>query len=487
MRLLFRTEGSSKIGLGHLVRSLALADMVAPLFKIVFYTNEDAPASFIDSLVSRKYDYHFVTNEEFLSQVKDNEGVVLDGYNYGSDIQLALKKKGAITFCIDDVHDKFFHVDVIINQALGISPADYEAANYTKFLLGPRYAILRKEFLQPREKKARAGFKPFICFGGADIYNLSKHVLELIDRRFEFEGINMVVGGGYQHIDELKQVVRDCRNKVALYHDIDPVELSGIMKSSDMAIVPASSILLETLSLGMSVVAGYFTGNQEDIYKGYLASGLVIGAGDFKNDDLIIAGINELRTPGRVEELDKVTSEYFDGRSPVRIRKEFVKAFSTRCLNLRPAVKEDAAILFEWANETQVRANSLNSEPIKWDNHVSWLNSRLASDTTFIYIMKWNGEPVGQVRYDDAGEFLDIDYSISAAFRGVGLGDIIIAHSLPIARKHLSPGKLVRAIVKDANKPSLKVFINNNFNHAGNSDGNTYFTIDPNEQLAEKK
>lgn len=101
-------------------------------------------------------------------------------------------------------------------------------------------------------------------------------------------------------------------------------------------------------------------------------------------------------------------------------------------LFLRPATIDDCDLLFNWANDPQVRANSFNSDPIPYDNHVAWFNKLLSSKDQLQYILmegsSYKDTPVGQIRIslsEDKKEGL-IGYSIDPKFRGRGYGRRIL-------------------------------------------------------------
>lgn len=117
----------------------------------------------------------------FLDMLDGDEIVVLDNYFYDTDYQRAVKAKGCKLVCIDDLHDKHYVADVVINHSPGISEGDFSTAPYTRLCLGVSYALLRKPFLEVAGWRYRHGRStlagPIECccfFGGVDKYNLTR-------------------------------------------------------------------------------------------------------------------------------------------------------------------------------------------------------------------------------------------------------------------------------------------------------------------------
>jgi RimJ/RimL family protein N-acetyltransferase len=114
---------------------------------------------------------------------------------------------------------------------------------------------------------------------------------------------------------------------------------------------------------------------------------------------------------------------------------------------------EHAKLLFDWTNEKTVRINSLNTEPIKWEDHLKWFNEKLKSRQNHIFIYFSNSKPIGQVRLDLEDQVWLIDYSVDIDFRGRGLGTKILKKTI-----NLETFNEFKAIVKEENKASIYVF-----------------------------
>lgn len=127
-------------------------------------------------------------------------------------------------------------------------------------------------------------------------------------------------------------------------------------------------------------------------------------------------------------------------------------------LSLREADIKDAELLFNWANEINVRANSINQEPIIWENHLKWFTKKLNDSETKILILISEDKLLGQIRIDLVDSYWNIDYSIDNQFRGKGLGKEIVRLVLNKYEDYK-----FKATVKKQNKASIKVFANLGF------------------------
>lgn len=138
---------------------------------------------------------------------------------------------------------------------------------------------------------------------------------------------------------------------------------------------------------------------------------------------------------------------------------------------LREATIDDALLLFDWVNDKDVRLNSINQETIIWENHLKWLESRLNSKDTFIYILFYGEINYGQIRIDNHNDWWTIDYSIDVNNRGKGFGSLIV--NLLIEKcKNFN----FKAFVKKSNLSSIHVFVKLGFNEVdGELENMRYF------------
>lgn len=128
-------------------------------------------------------------------------------------------------------------------------------------------------------------------------------------------------------------------------------------------------------------------------------------------------------------------------------------------ITFRRATYEDAKLLWEWANEESVRENAFDQKPIPWDSHLEWLNEKLSSDDSYIFIAEIkDDQAIGQIRFDlQNKKKAFVDVSITKAQRGKGYGSKVIK----LGTRHfinLEPGVTVHAFIKKTNVGSKKAF-----------------------------
>jgi RimJ/RimL family protein N-acetyltransferase len=126
-------------------------------------------------------------------------------------------------------------------------------------------------------------------------------------------------------------------------------------------------------------------------------------------------------------------------------------------LSWREADMGDAALLWRWANDAETRSSAFSKAPIPYDAHVAWLQRRLASDATRLWIFADAEGPVGQVRFDLDGDVAEIDIAVAPERRGRGHGRAMLSQAVGALRTE-RPDVRPRAAVLAHNARSLGMF-----------------------------
>jgi UDP-2,4-diacetamido-2,4,6-trideoxy-beta-L-altropyranose hydrolase len=336
-RIVFRADGNAEIGMGHFVRSLALARMLAGHFSCTFATQAPSPsqrAALADAGIGcLELPGGQGAQEAFVAGLQGDEIVVLDGYGFDLPDQRRIMEKGCRLVCIDDdMRQQAYAADAVINHAPGVEASQYPSINpQARFCLGTDYALLRPEFAEMARHAPQyePGESCFICFGGSDKYGLSLTALQAA-ADLDFIGTaHVVLGQAYRQRAELANLAEVLADtgllQVHLHHDLDAPSLLGVMRQCQMAIVPASTILYEVMCIGMPIFSGYYIDNQKELYKGFQALGTLYGMGNFHNytANMLAASIAQSGYGRWAAEQAERQHQAIDGRSPERFLELF--------------------------------------------------------------------------------------------------------------------------------------------------------------------
>ena len=445
-KVYIRADGSLQIGLGHLVRCSALANMIKDYFEVNFISKEIPDTMFAELNKSGFNCTKIESEEEFFCQLNDKSIAVLDDYRFGTDYQKKVKGTGAKLVCIDDLHDKEFVADLIINHAPGITLQDYKAKSYTQFALGIEYALLRPVFLEQAKKTREIGKieKLLICFGGGDLKNLTLNTLKVSLEFKEFIKIIVVTGAAYKITEDFKQLIKSDK-RIDHRHALNDKQMLTAMLEAELAILPSSGILYEALATKCLVISGTYMDNQILLYESAKKQHLFIDAVTFSKAKLIKA-IKQAFSPSFK------LSQKIDGNSGRRILNSILRS----TVSLKSVSINDSEVLYNLVNDPEVRKNSFNSKIIQREEHNSWFFHKVNSTKCKMYILYLMDSPVGQIRFDlNENSEWEIDYSIDKKFRGKGLGRCIIELGLNKLGEYSAQ---IIAFVKPENRSSIKIF-----------------------------
>lgn len=279
-KVYFRADAGQSIGYGHFIRSLALADMLKDDFDCTFFTQtpteyQKQEAEKVCPLVALPADD--TKFGLFLDQLMGDEIVVLDNYFFTSEYQLQIKQKGCKLVCIDDMHDKHFYADVVVNHGFANS-IDYDIESYCRLCIGNNWSLIREPFLNAWKDKnytkchSHGISEVAVCFGGSDSLGLTDVAIELLTNILQIKKINVIVGNHYQIKKEYPSIVN-------FYQNVSAQEVASIFLSSDLAVVSLSSVCIEAMACGTLVAAGWYVENQRIGYQATVEHRLIYGLG----------------------------------------------------------------------------------------------------------------------------------------------------------------------------------------------------------------
>ncbi len=117
-------------------------------------------------------------------------------------------------------------------------------------------------------------------------------------------------------------------------------------------------------------------------------------------------------------------------------------------------------MLLEWRNDPVVRTNSFNNERVDPEDHAVWFARHLTDPATYHLIVETDdGVPIGQVRFDIAGESAELTISIAEEYRSRGYGRLALqAASIAVNRDR--GVRVIEAYLLPENEVSRRMFEN---------------------------
>ena len=327
--IIFRTDASMFIGSGHVMRCMALAeelnyDCWAVGVSFISRNHEgslnglirnkgfglyELPAGSQDrSNGDRKGEYaawlgtsQEADASETIEILKDNQPdwLIVDHYAIDVTWQRMVRPYVRNIMVIDDLANRRHECDLLLDQ----NYVSEEHKRYADFvprscttLLGPQYALLRKEFAKARENlKPRDGSvnRVFVFFGGVDPDNMTGKTLEaLLVPEFSHIHADVVIGAANLHRDAVTNLVKQ-RSWTTLHVQVD--NIAELMAKADLAICAGGSTTWERCCLGLPGLVVTIADNQVQFARDLYQDGLLRWLGISQDVDVDVLHQNLLK------------------------------------------------------------------------------------------------------------------------------------------------------------------------------------------------
>jgi len=272
--ILIRADSSSIIGTGHIMRDLVLAEQFDNS-NIIFAT-QNLSGNINHKIIEKNYTLEILKSndiKELTSLVNrlDINMIVIDHYSIDYKFEKKLKdlSPNLKIFALDDTYEKHY-CDILLNINLYADINRYTdlVPNYCELRCGPKYMLLRDEFIEEKEKgrqhkNDKMHLNIFIAMGGADHSNINIKLLKVL-KEFSNLEIHIVTTLANKYLEELKNYVAFMRNTTL---HINTNIIAKLMNEADFAIITPSVIMNEVFYLKIPFIAIKTADNQRYMYK----------------------------------------------------------------------------------------------------------------------------------------------------------------------------------------------------------------------------
>ncbi len=335
-RLAIRADAETRMGAGHVMRCLALAQAWrASGGEATFLTAADAPGLLsrlrsegmaVRSLIVPPGGADDAEQTIALSREIGSEWVVVDGYHFDLAYHQALKRSGLRLLALDDNgHAERPVADVILNQNIHAGPHLYPALGLeTRLLLGTRHALLRQEFLEWSGWERRipsTARRVLVTLGGGDAENVTLRVIEaLAGLDVSDLAVKVVCGQVNRHRDSWERAARSASFSLEIVSAAR--EMPALMAWADLAVTGGGSTCWELAFMGLPALSIVLADNQRGIVERLDDLGVVtkLGeAGRISRDDAARAVRAILIDSGRRQEMSLRGRALVDGQGAARV------------------------------------------------------------------------------------------------------------------------------------------------------------------------
>lgn len=257
MNVIIRTDASVQIGSGHVMRCLTVAKKLREEGCHIKFWMDPLEGNLINFVAQQ--DFENVTEAEIA------DIYIVDHYRLNIDWEGMIRSYTQKLVVIDDLgreHD----CDLLLDQ--NVVP-NYETRYddlvpaHCKKLLGPKYLMVRDEFIEARlnlRERVNKIERLLVFMGGTDPTNETMKILNTLNtlNRISFSHIDIVVGNGNPMKNKIEE---SCREKGYHYHcQID--YMAELMQQADFAIGAGGATMWERCYIGLPSSATIVADNQ---------------------------------------------------------------------------------------------------------------------------------------------------------------------------------------------------------------------------------
>jgi len=333
--LLIRADAGAEIGAGHVMRCIALAQAwqktgARTIFALAagaeFEERIRSEGAEIARISAKPGSPEDAVQTLHLCIHSEAEWLVLDGYHFSSEYCRILENLSARLLLLDDgPQRRLCNCDIVLNPDPDASIDAYPRRDgRTRFLLGPQYALLRREFLDSHFERLNVPEKAgrvLVTFGGSDPRNLTLQVLKALeiidDLKLE---VTLVAGAGYQHRARLESAVKKSSHAAKLLWDAKA--MPELMAKADLAITAGGGTCYELAFMKVPMIIITTAENQERAARTFGRVLAAVDAGWFSSleESALAARFrNVICDPGLRRTLVENAARMVDGKGAQRV------------------------------------------------------------------------------------------------------------------------------------------------------------------------
>ena len=444
MKVVFRVDASLKIGTGHVMRCLTLANLLKKKFVDVSFICREHKGNLINYILENGFHVHVLKESiqpipkktnyaEWLGVSYEQDAnetigflknmnidwMIVDHYSIDIKWEKLVSPYYKKLMVIDDLANRRHHCDILLDQTYKRKEKDYNCLTNPEaiLLLGPKYALLRREFSKLRNsslgKKRNKTIKHIIVYlGGIDSENLTESVLDKLKycNISETTQITVLMGSQAPFLSQIRTAVK--KSPFSAKIEIDTKHIAEIMSDADLSIGASGSTTWERCCLGLPSIQFCISDNQKFLSQ-ILSRHNVIKLID--SVDQIPNLINDY--PNWMLEASKLSSQICDGDGANRIFNkmsdhtlEINQDSNVELCNYINLKDDEKRLVLEMRNHSSVRVWMTNREVISKKEHQKFLEGLEDAKTKQYFLVKNKDTIVGSI------SFVNLEYGESTNF-----------------------------------------------------------------------
>jgi UDP-2,4-diacetamido-2,4,6-trideoxy-beta-L-altropyranose hydrolase len=254
-RILIRADAAAAIGTGHVMRCLALVEVLQERGHACRFAMAESTPAIAALLAGRALRIEPLPGPAgsaadlaaMRALATEADALVIDGYHFGTAYRAGLALCARPILAWDDGGVAPLHATLVVNASSAARVEQYAPrAPGARLLLGPAYTPLRREIRQLIGAARPADGHLLVSFGGSDPLGLTAPVLTALAPQFEGR-IEAVLGGSVADPRPAEAAAARFPERIRLHRDTP--HLGTLMLGARLAISAAGGTLAELAAL----------------------------------------------------------------------------------------------------------------------------------------------------------------------------------------------------------------------------------------------
>lgn len=356
VQVLIRADASVEMGSGHVMRCLSLAERLKSQGAEVSFISRNLPGNLNEFIMNKGWNVyslpyrektgivegilahehwlgeHWETDcrqtLEILKKKTKIDWLIVDHYALDYRWERSLRSTVEHIMVIDDLADRKHQADLLLDQNLHRNMEKrYQGlvSEYCRLLLGPHYALLRREFLDKRthlrQRKCEVK-RILVFFGGSDPRGVTLMAVRAFLRMNRFDLDFDVVVGESNPVKE--QIREQCAQYQNFHYHCQVDDIAALIEQADLAFGAIGASVWERLCLGLPSIVVSVAQNQDALLEGIIDKELLIVMGHISSvsEEHFSQELNmALQDTGRkrLGKMSKAALDYVDGMGCDRV------------------------------------------------------------------------------------------------------------------------------------------------------------------------
>jgi UDP-2,4-diacetamido-2,4,6-trideoxy-beta-L-altropyranose hydrolase len=340
-RILFVVDAGPRVGGGHLMRSLTLAQALEAQGCACTFMGPPAVSALLDTFAPGAARLTAASAEprDLAARIGSEqfEAIAFDHYGLSERDHRAMGQ-GRPVLVIDDLADRALGADMVLDAGPERTAEDYDGLlpEGCRLLLGPNHAPVRPEFAALRETALAWRGEPvqrfLVSLGLTDLDGITARVVERLRPKVGDAELDIVLG---QDAPSLPGLTKIARRDARLHLHVDTPHMARLTAEADVGVGAPGSSTWERCALGLPSVLIVLAENQRPAAQAMTerAAALVVDAAAADFETKLDWAVMRLLTDANLRrQLAAASAEICDGLGAQRSAEAFLKLISGRLL-----------------------------------------------------------------------------------------------------------------------------------------------------------